>query len=619
MGTSICVALCISICLVVLSIVLGRVVHVKNLKEHRDITTRRSHILTPFQIFLIGFFLSAFVLFLPVYFNDYFASDEVFEKTIKSILLSIHNTIRLFILDGDFEIIKNTVTTEAVGKTLMQIFTTYSAIIFVMAPVLTAGVVLSFFKNVSSTIRYFCRIKSDVYVMSELNERSIALAQDILTNPAIVGKKIVIFADVFEKEEEEKPELIEQAKRLGAICFRKDVTEISLKSSQTNIKRKIYFISDNEDTNLKQALVMITRCRENEKYNVPNTQFYVLSNSVESEALLNSADKGNMYVRRIIPARNLAIDTLQKHSIFENAIDKGEEKLINIVIVGMGGYGQEFFKNISWFGQMQGYKLQIHLFDMMENIESYVKSFAPEIIEHNHKREEGDAFYDIYFHNGIDIKSHEFLEELVSIKDITTVYVTLGDDELNIETAMRIRMQLRRGGQLDNSARILAIVYGSVKNRIIDKNKGILDINNKNYDIEFIGSMEERYALEFIEQSELEKEGLRIHLSWSKTAQEKQKNELLYEKYEYNRRSSIAQALHGQYRQKLGLKDSDKVSDREDKVMEHNRWNAYMRAEGYIYGKVKDHIAKTHTDLVPYDELPSNKKKLDQTIDRSKK
>lgn len=611
MSVAIIVVLCISICLVVLSIVLGRLLYSKNLKKHKDISTRRSYVLTPFQIFLLGFFLSAFVLFIPIYFYDYFATDSGFVRGIKTILLSIHNTIRLFILDGDFEIIKNAVDANTVGDNLANVFTTYSAIIFVMAPVVTAGVVLSFFKNVSASVKYFCAPKADIYVMSELNDRSIALAQDILTNPTVLGKKLVIFTDVFEKEEEEKSELIEQARRLGAICFKKNITDINLKPNAKGITRKFYFVGDDEDANLRQSLVMIARCRENEVFNTSNTQFFVLSNSVESETLLNSADKGNMRVRRMSLARNLAIDTLQKRSIFEKAVVKGEEKLINIVIVGLGGYGQEFFKTISWCGQMKGYKLNIHLFDMIEDIESQIRGFAPEVVKYNHKKIEGEPFYDIYYHNAMDVKSQEFLEELSLIDNITTVYVTLGDDELNIETAMRIRMILARKG--NNDADIMAIVYSSIKNETIKQN-GIKDVSGNDYAIDFIGSMEERYTLNFIEQNELEQEGLRIHLSWSNTVEEKKANELLYEKYEYNRRSSMAQALHGQYREKLGLKDSANVTEREDRVMEHNRWNAYMRAEGYVYGSKKNHVARTHTDLVPFDSLTKSKQELDKTI-----
>lgn len=41
----------------------------------------------------------------------------------------------------------------------------------------------------------------------------------------------------------------------------------------------------------------------------------------------------------------------------------------------------------------------------------------------------------------------------------------------------------------------------------------------------------------------------------------------------------------------------------------HEGWTAYKLAEGWVYGPVKDFAAKTHPDLVPYDELP-----LDQQV-----
>ena len=37
--------------------------------------------------------------------------------------------------------------------------------------------------------------------------------------------------------------------------------------------------------------------------------------------------------------------------------------------------------------------------------------------------------------------------------------------------------------------------------------------------------------------------------------------------------------------------------------VEHIRWNAYMRTEGYRYAKTRNDLAKTHPNLVPTDRL----------------
>lgn len=43
----------------------------------------------------------------------------------------------------------------------------------------------------------------------------------------------------------------------------------------------------------------------------------------------------------------------------------------------------------------------------------------------------------------------------------------------------------------------------------------------------------------------------------------------------------------------------------------HETWSAKKLADGWVYGPVKDDVAKTHPCLVPYDELPEFQKVKD--------
>ena len=61
---------------------------------------QRRRVLSPFQWFLAFFFLGAAFIFLPVYVFD---SGWEAVAWIRNVLLSVHNAMRLFILDGDFE------------------------------------------------------------------------------------------------------------------------------------------------------------------------------------------------------------------------------------------------------------------------------------------------------------------------------------------------------------------------------------------------------------------------------------------------------------------------------------------------------------------------------------
>lgn len=44
----------------------------------------------------------------------------------------------------------------------------------------------------------------------------------------------------------------------------------------------------------------------------------------------------------------------------------------------------------------------------------------------------------------------------------------------------------------------------------------------------------------------------------------------------------------------------------------HESWCAFKRADGWVYGPVKDGDAKTHPCLVPYDELPAGQRLKDE-------
>lgn len=545
--------------------------------------------------FIAAFFGMLVILYFPIFYYHANGND------VKAILLSIFQSLRLFVLDGDPELID--VAMQGAPE-MGYAYTVRMYIHLIIAPLFTASMVLSFFKNACATIRYHLGAFRDIYLMSELNERSVALAEDILLQKRF--RPQILFADVFEKEEEENFELVSRARRMGALCFRRDVTDISLKLCPW-IKRKIYLIGSDEDENVQQALHIISSCRKKWRYNRSKTEFYVFTGTVESEALLNTVDNGKMKVRRIRRARNLALKLLQHddYALFTGAKETAEGKLINAVIVGLGEYGTELLKALCWCGQLEGYTLQIHAFDGDADAKKKLRAVCPALMDYNRKRIAGEPYYNICVHSGVDVNSEVFLSELSAIPDITASYVMLGNDELNVKTAMRMRMQYGR----DHIAAsreippIYAVVYSSIKSKILAREGGFKSTKGEDYGIKIVGSMRERYSLALIEQTKLEEQGMRLHKRWCgvhATPEEIAEAERTYEKYEYNRRSSISQAVHRLVRERLGIVpiEGDAERNRLIEQLEHKRWNAYMRAEGYIYMPKKDDIAKTHCDLI---------------------
>ena len=72
----------------------------------------------------------------------------------------------------------------------------------------------------SAYFSYKTHYDSDVYIFSELNEKSLALAESIRKSD---DKCMLIFTNIYTKNDKELEKLCESAKVLGAVCFRKNL------------------------------------------------------------------------------------------------------------------------------------------------------------------------------------------------------------------------------------------------------------------------------------------------------------------------------------------------------------------------------------------------------------
>ncbi|MBR5449278.1 MAG: hypothetical protein IKV43_04735, partial [Clostridia bacterium] len=535
-------------------------------------------------------------------------------------LVTLQKTLQLFTADADFALVADIMRDGQATPAINTWYNVLAAVLHITAPVIFAGWVLTIFKHFKAHVVYhlfsWC---GHFYYITELNDRSIALAEDIFLQAKKEKKRVrIVITDVFgKKEDEQSAELINRAEAIGCILFAKDITELPLRRLLGKLPvRKFFFIGMDEDENVQQALHVITACAKpgrNKKkaparsvFNTSKTEFYVFSRSAESEVLLNSIDNGDMKVRRIDENRNFVLRTLMEYPIFKDALPAPEgkkEKQLNILLVGLGMIGTEYVKALSWVGQMYGYVLNLHIFDGEKDIEKRLRNIAPELIDNNFvsrrakndnetfvqyysdasglaykERVDGEAYYNFFYYDGIDVKTQEFLDIVDVIGPLSGVYVTLGDDELNIETAMRLRMTFERSALAhgrDNRPvpAIYPVVYSEIKNEIITNHNGLRTMNNDDYGITIVGSINSSYTLAALEQDKIERAGLECHLKWA-SAEEKTNSTNKYSKYEYYRRSSMAEAMHAYMRKELGLMPSmlDDATKQEVFKYEHCRW-----------------------------------------------
>ncbi len=549
----------------------------------------------------VGVVLSAIILFVPIYLNNFKSSDcGIFE----TVLISIHNMIRLFIVDGEFDFVVKNLPDAA--PWVVRAYTVMFSVLFVFAPVLTFGFVLSFFKNASAYRRYITNFNRDTYVFSELNEKSLSLATSLFEGDK---KRVIVFTDVFEKDDEDGFELIDKAKKLGAICFRKDIVTINFSFHSKNSKISFFVMGNNNTENITQSLKLIELYK-----NRDNSNLYVFSTQVESEILLSNAIKNltnqasvKLKVRRINEVRSLIYRNLYDRgyeTIFKSALDDGTDvKKINAVVVGLGQHGSEMTKALTWFGQMTDYLINVDAFDITDNCADKFASECPELVAFSGKLDiKGESKYTVNIHTSVDVESAEFDKRFALLPQATYVFVSLGTDEKNISAAVKIRTLCERLGY---NPQIQAIVYNSEKKNALT---GITNFKGQKYNVDYIGDMAESYSESVVLDSDVEAAALARHLKWGQESD--------FWCYDYNYKSSVASAIHHKMKILCGVPGADKApSERTEaelwdlRVLEHCRWNAYTRSVGYVWGGTTDKygrndLAKTHNCLVPFYELP---------------
>ncbi len=567
-------------------------------------TRVRRRTLKPFHYVFGGVFLSVFILMLPIY-SELLAGTS--SRWLKTVAFSLHNTFQAFTIDTDREIILEGVRCPAAW--LDALYSACLSVAFVVAPVLTFGFVLSLFRNVSAYARYFLHFFRDVYVFSEINDKSLALGEDLRRNHK---RALIVYTDVFETGDESMYERIGRAHALHAILFRKDVSDVNFKAHYKAAQIVFFAIGENETENVDHALKLIDLYRQRER-----TRLFVFASRIDGELLLNRADTGVLRVRRVNEIRSLINRLLyeQGEQLFANAkpMPDGQKK-ISAVIVGLGRYGTEMLKALTWYGQMDGYRVELDAFDADEKAEDRFCALAPELMspQHNGADIPGEAAYTIRIHADVEIGTKTFSDAIGKLTDATYVFVSLGSDEQNIRAAVELRMLFLRMGI---HPVIRSIIYRSEERAALD---GITNFRGQPYEIGFIGDTKTSCSEAVVMNSELEASALRRHLKWG--------DEDAFWQYEYNYNSSVASAIHLRARIACGIpgakKREEDLTDEERtsiERLEHRRWNAYLRAEGYVYSGSPDKssrndLAKTHHDLVPYSLLNEEEKRKNSRV-----
>ena len=562
----------------------------------------------PIAIFILFEFLGGVVLFFPV-------NWSIFGAPFKAILLSVHNALQLFTIDASFDTMFGVSDIlEDIGANFKATYYTVGAIYYIVAPVLTAGFVMSFLSSFQNFIRFKLSFGKEVYMFSELNQKTVNLAKSIKEKKK---RATIVFCDITKQVKEDKDEMFEELLDIKAICLSSDISTVRAYHHSKNSNKGIHFFLISEDD---EKLINQYNSLVNTYSQMENGKIYLFSRSSQSDLVFNSntniVDENGKVLERKIQCRKYDSDFLIIYNyLFENGYQIFEDakpiddktKQINVLIVGFGLNGKMLTKALAWFCQMDGYRVEINVFDSDPKARDRFAEEAPDLLNPDFAKPKiaEENQYVININPGIDVDTQEFVDKVSAIADkVTYAFTCLGDDERNLATAMKLReiFEKHYNHKDEKEAKkphIVSVVYTGDKQYVTSATNH----KKQNYCLECIGSYEHTYSYDFVIDSALEKAAIGVHTRYGNSTKG------LFG-YAYNFRSSCASAIHMKNKIRLKIHNAhlarSKLSEADIQAiaaMEHRRWSAWTRGEGYVWGKERNDLAKTHNDLVEYSKL----------------
>lgn len=569
---------------------------------------------------LIYTLVATYVIYIPIFIQDY-----TFVGAYIGNLINVAQVIMLesSYLDG-YQIIREGIEIEAV----FQLYLLILGIIHCVLPIISGMTAYTFIVYCMSNLKLQIvnLKKSNVYIFSEINEKSIFLANDIFEH---CGDK----ADfIFMGKNENKEEYNTYFERMNYFFFPGEIEMVELKRLR---ERKIYFfnIAQNENENLNNTIQLI------EKYGVAsieeqrNIHIFIFSNIEEVETMIDSLEKGILNIQIVNEAQMCSYSLFDEFPLYQGVVNS----TINLLIVGLTEIGLELLKTAVWIGQIEGVALNIKVID--EKAEFKQKCIAldlPELLS-------GD--YHIEFFS-VNLHEKQF-EKIIKNRCAETTYgiICTDKDEENLKIGMFLRrVFLSHDGKFKNSP-VLAVLINDFEKTLMVESLSTAETNaarKVSYDLIPFGGTRSICSYSNLIESKIEGLAKNIHLSYEEIFNEGRPIDVgasleRYNQLEVNKKSNKANALQIKY--KLWLLGLDYVEmecatqEAEENleeylseeylerlvVVEHDRWMAFLRAEGWKGASVEEvekyiaeglskgkhncNLLKMHPYICPFGEI----------------
>ena len=405
-------------------------------------------------------------------------------------------------------------------------------------------------------------------------------------------KPLLVFTDFYPKDDEPDQNMLQSAQNLKAVCVKTDITHLKLAKKRYPIE--FYIIGRDDSENMEQAIKLNDEYKDSSKCSVyvysskPNAG-YILDTidkgelTVTSRSLTKENAKGFLenresansaysindsyyYIRRVNVVDAFTVKALTDKNLTQSLSEQAKaEKTVSVMIVSLGLYGTSFLKNALWLYQMKGCTLKLHIIES-ENKETlrdriakempglaalFVKDETEESLLHYRSDDDGDCRFDICVYHSVDCESSNLNDLILQqnrfapagspkdekspnrFTDVRAAFVTLGDDNKDIETAVILRglfdkIKSVRDKDMKNDPNEQPLIYSIVYDNRTAQNlncgstdkaggsdKGIICYNGVPYHIHFIGRMSEHYHYDTIrEMKQHEFNAIYHHVEW---------------------------------------------------------------------------------------------------------
>lgn len=366
-----------------------------------------------------------------------------------------------------------------------------TSLLNVLAPILGGTLLLTVLTKLFPEILILCYPRRHKYVFSCLNEQAVCLAEDICRNrnyeilDAFSDKNkrpLIVFTDAYgDDESEQHSELLERAMNLRALCIKKDLRNLSLRRSRS----VTYLLIDEVTERNLQAFSELTN---------PNTerQLWPLPSDAESPAtrivvfvqkdheadlvknIMRERDLPPLMTVRIIrDYMNAAVNLMFDVPLYLPLLDQKqqEESQLHIVIFGSGSIAEETLRTVFWCGQMLNTKVFVDVIARdAGTLEKKLRTACPELLEScdqfsdiltvypesPHKRRNPPYLAHIGFTDHEDVQNLESLDPKL-LQAMNYCIIALGSDQANLAMTNSIKLALAKRNLTEQTGSLVIV------------------------------------------------------------------------------------------------------------------------------------------------------------------